>query len=332
MAERRGLLLINLGSPKSAATGDVRRYLNQFLTDPHVIDLAAPWRQLLVRGIIAPLRAPKSARAYAKVWTPGGSPLVAFTRAFAEKLGARLAGEFDVRWAMRYGEPSIAARARDWDVRSVAVVPLYPQYAESSTRTALEEARRHLGARDVRTLEDFFDAGEFLSAEARAIQAHLDAEKPDHLLLSFHGLPEHHMTKLHPEHCFRTADCCERIDATNRFCYRAQCVATAKGLVARLRYPAERVTYGFQSRLGRRPWIKPYTDVVVDELVARGVRRLSVACPSFVADCLETLEEVELRLREQFRARGGEELKLIPALNAQDHWVEAFAGLVRRSF
>ncbi len=329
MASNRGLLLINLGSPDAPATPEVRRYLQEFLNDPYVIDVPTPFRQLLVYGVIAPTRAAKSAEAYAKVWRREGSPLVHYTRSFADKVAAKLSENWDVRWGMRYGSPSLKDACADWDVSEVLIVPLYPQYAESSTRTAIEAARRALGPRlGTRVLEDFYAREEFLASQALVIQRELEAYRPDHLLLSFHGLPEHHLSKLHPAHCFQSPNCCDRMGPENSKCYRAQCVHTAGELKLRVRFPAEKITLSFQSRLGRRPWIKPYTDVVVDELARQGVRKLAVSCPSFVADCLETLEEVQMRLEEQFVSAGGESLKLIPALNDDEVWVRNFAELI----
>jgi ferrochelatase len=329
MAKRKGVLLINLGSPDEPTAPAVRRYLNEFLTDPYVIDIPAPFRQMLVYGLISPRRAPNSAHAYRKVWRKEGSPLVHYTRSFSEKVAGTLKDKYEVRWAMRYGQPSLAQVCAGWDVEEILVIPLYPQYAESSTRTALEAARKILPSHiQVKTLEDFYSRTEFIQTQAEIIQSELDSFQPDHLLLSFHGLPEHHMSKLHPSHCFSSAACCDTISPQNSKCYRAQSMFTARALTKDLSFPSEKITVSFQSRLGRRPWIKPYTDIVIDELVAKGVRKLAVACPSFVADCLETLEEIQMRLREQFVTAGGEQLKLIPSLNDNAVWVQRFSKMV----
>lgn len=329
MAER-GLLLINLGSPEAPTKAAVKTYLNEFLTDKFVVDLPAPVRQVLVRGLITPLRAQKSADAYAKIWSPMGSPLVQYTREFAAAVASRLP-EYEVRWAMRYGTPSIASQIKDWKINDLTVVPLYPQYAESSTRTAIEKVREQLARsgfnKPVRILQDFFDQPEFIACEARKIRQAAEVFRPDHVLLSFHGLPEHHMTKLHGAHCFQPG-CCESLGPQNRLCYRAQCMATARAIQAQLQFANFSVS--FQSRLGRRPWIKPYTDFVVSGLAKAGVKRVLVACPSFVADCLETLEEVQMRLREQFKQEGGDDLQLVPALNSDPEWATAFCEMIQR--
>ena len=325
---RKGILLINLGSPDSTSPKDVRRYLNQFLMDPYVIDIPTWLRHILVKAIITPRRSYKSAAAYEVIWTEEGSPLVTHTRNFARKFKELVQTEADVRWAMRYGKPSVEDVVKDWDVDQVLVVPMYPQYAESSTRTAIDEAKKFIKP-PMMVHQDFFAHPAYIEAQARQIQKHLSDFKPDHLLLSYHGLPEHHLSKLHPEHCFQSKSCCDQVTEANRNCYRAQCFATSRGLMANLNFPREKISVSFQSRLGRKPWIKPYTDLVVPELVQRGVRRLSVACPSFVSDCLETLEEIQVRLKEQFIECGGEDLKLIPALNDSDDWVRAFREVIK---
>ncbi|NJL25285.1 MAG: hypothetical protein HC902_08970 [Calothrix sp. SM1_5_4] len=230
MSSKRALLLINLGSPEAPRPREVRSYLNEFLTDPYVIDLPYVPRQILVRAIISPFRAKASAHAYDKIWTKDGSPLVHFTRSFSGKVAETLGAGWDVRWAMRYGSPSVAERMRDWDYDELYIVPLYPQYAESSSRTASEEALRHSrsGAK-VLVLRDFFAEPEFIRAQVERINGSLLEFQADHLLLSFHGLPEHHLHKLYPAHCLRSASCCDSVTSANRFCYRAQCFATARG-------------------------------------------------------------------------------------------------------
>lgn len=326
---RRGVLLINLGSPASTDPKDVRTYLNQFLMDKYVIDIPKFFRHILVKGIITPRRSFKSAAAYDVIWTEEGSPLVNYTRRFAEKLQKLVHFQYDIRWAMRYGQPSVESRMRDWDVEEILIIPLYPQYAESSSLTAIEEALAFLppGVR-TKVAKDFFQHEAFISSEAQGIQAHLDKFQPDHLLLSYHGLPERHLKKLYPDHCLQEPGCCAKVKEENRFCYRAQCFATTRAITAKLNYPRANISVSFQSRLGRQPWIKPYTDYVVPALVKQGVKKLSVASPSFVCDCLETLEEIQVRLREQFLESGGIDLQLIPALNDQDYWVSNFRRII----
>lgn len=328
------MLLLNLGSPDAPTTRAVHSYLTEFLTDPLVIDIPTVLRQLLVRGWIAPTRAPKSAAAYRKIWREDGSPLIVHTQKFADKVRESLAHRFDVRWASRYGNPSIRSQLKNWLITELYVVPLYPQYASSSTLSALAEVRAGLRDLDLQpklhVLRDFYEEPEFISAQSEQIRQYAKSFQPDHYLLSFHGLPLHHVQKLHPNHCQGQAACCEKVSVSNRWCYRAQSMATARALVSAVGVPPSKVTVSFQSRFGRRPWIRPYTDEVIENLAAKGVRRLLVSCPSFVADCLETLEEIQIRLREQFLSLGGEELKLVPALNAENLWVSEFSQMVTR--
>jgi ferrochelatase len=224
---RRGVLLINLGSPASTDPKDVRNYLNEFLMDPYVIDLPWALRYPLVNWLITPRRSHTSAEAYRTIWTERGSPLIEYSRRFAVKLQNLVHFQYDVRWAMRYGQPSIESVVKDWNVEEILIVPMYPQYAESSTKTAFEAALACIPA-DVKTkvCMDFFDHEAFVMSQVRNIQAFIDEFKPDHLLLSYHGLPEHHLSKLYPQHCHQDAGCCAKVKESNRYCYRAQCFAT----------------------------------------------------------------------------------------------------------
>ena len=240
-----------------------------------------------------------------------------------------------VELAMRYGEPSIAAGLEALaGCERILVAPLYPQYALSSTESSLVEVRSRLARRAdapaIDVLPPFYEDPRFLDAFAAVGRPVLDELRPEHVLFSYHGLPERHVTKLDATgaHCLKRADCCERIVEANRDCYRAQCFATTRGLRARLGLDEKTSTITFQSRLGRTPWIRPFTDEVVPSLARRGVKRLAVFCPSFVADCLETLEEIGLRARADFRAAGGEELALVPSLNAEPAWVEALGSML----
>jgi ferrochelatase len=333
---KSGVLLVNLGTPAAPTAPAVRAYLREFLSDPRVIDLPGPLRFALVQGIVAPTRAGRSAEAYAKVWSERGSPLLVHSTALADAVRERLAG-VPVVLAMRYGAPSLGSgldALRDAGCDRLLVAPLYPQYASSSTGSSLERvyalAARRWNTPFVDALPPFFDDARFLDAFAAVGRPVLDALAPEHVLFSYHGLPERHCRKSDPTgaHCFASEDCCEvQVDA-NRSCYRAQCVATTRGLCARLGLDERTSSLAFQSRLGRTPWIRPYTDEVVPALARSGVRRLAVFCPSFVADCLETLEEIGMRARDDFRAAGGEELVLVPSLNAHASWVEGLAALL----
>lgn len=333
-----GILLVNLGTPASCAVGDVRRYLNEFLMDPYVIDLPWPARRLLVSGLILPFRPRRSAEAYGKIWDaagPGtGSPLLHYsailTRAVRERLG------MPCELGMRYGEPSLAsalARLRDQNVDQVLLVPLYPQFADSTCTTSEQAVRGLAGdGMAVEVLAPFFDDGGYIDALAASVREHLPPEW-DHLLLSYHGLPERQITRADPtgNHCLNAADCCRTPSPAHATCYRHQCLRTSALLAERLGIDDDRYTVSFQSRLGRLPWLQPYTDQTLAELPSRGVEHLVVACPAFVADNLETLEEIGISGRQTFLDAGGTSFTLAPCLNDRADWVEALARLCRRA-
>ncbi len=334
-----GTLLVNLGTPDSPSVADVRRYLAQFLSDPLVIDLPAPARFALVRGVILPFRPRKSAAAYAKIWTDRGSPLRVHGNDLVQRLrqtdrdGSRLG---PVVLGMRYGNPSIDAgldQLRAQGVQRVTVLPLFPQYSESAWLTAVKAceaaaASRHLA---LQVIPPFYADPRYLDVLASTTAAALEASRPNKLLMSFHGLPERHLHRTDRSddgRCLQRDDCCASIDSDNRDCYRAQCYATARSLAQRLQLPADAWEVSFQSRLGRTPWIRPYTDERIRDLAATGCRRLAVVCPAFVADCLETLEEIGTAGRQAFRAYGGEELTLVPALNSDPAWAAAIVDML----
>ena len=336
-----GILLSNLGTPDGPETGPVRRYLGQFLMDPAVVDI--PWlaRWLLVHGIILRTRPRKSAEAYRKIWTERGSPLLFHTLDLADRVRERLDANHVVAVGMRYGNPSIESAVDELlgaGVERIVFLPLYPQYSLAATYSSIEEFKRVLRSKSVRLpvsiLEDFWNDEGFLDAFVEQGRSVLEAHAPDHVLFSFHGIPERHVQKVDAtggSHCLKSSSCCEQMVKANARCYRAQSYQTAYRLARKLGLPKEKFTVSFQSRLGRTPWIRPYTDIVLDELAAKGVRRLAVYSPSFVADCLETVEEIEMRGREQFLEKGGESLWLIPSLNSSPKWAEAVVRLVTQA-
>lgn len=337
---RKGLLLINLGTPDAPETGAVRRYLREFLSDPRVLDIQPVGRWFLLNFIILPFRSPKSAHAYRTVWMEHGSPLMVHSRALEKAVAERLAGEYEVELAMRYGNPSLpdaVARLRARGVADFTVLPLYPQEAPSSSGSSLARTYEVLSepwdVPNVRAVPAFHGHPAFLDAFVEVARPVISDTRADHVLFSFHGVPERHVrrTDASGSHCLASAGCCDALTEANRHCYRAQCFATARGLAKRLGLAPEGWSVSFQSRLGRTPWVRPYTDVVLPELAARGVKRLAVMCPAFVADCLETVEEVAIRGREQFLASGGESLTLVPSLNSHPAWVDAVVQLVRES-
>ncbi|MCC5871332.1 MAG: ferrochelatase [Gammaproteobacteria bacterium] len=330
----RAALLVNLGSPDSPSVPDVRRYLNQFLMDPRVIDV--PWilRRLIVSAFVLPKRPKSTSEAYRSIWMEAGSPLKVYTRELAEKLEPTL-GE-PVRWAMRYGSPSIEEELvamAEQGIRHVRFLPLYPHYAMSTTETSVVEAQRVITARKLdltlEPLPSFHDHPAYIAELAALTREHLADD--DHLLFSYHGLPEYHLRKTDPtrSHCLTRPDCCQVASPAHAFCYKHQVLVTAELVARSLALPRERWEVSFQSRLGRAKWIEPYTDQVLEALPARGITKLAVICPAFVADNLETLEEIGMQGRETFLEAGGERFTLIPCLNARPGWIDTLADMLR---
>lgn len=334
---KQGVLLINLGSPDSPAVSDVRKYLGEFLMDGRVLDAPWPVRAFVVYGCILPFRPKQSAEAYHQIWTPEGSPLVVTSRNVHRELQQRLGSDFAVELAMRYQSPSIESALvslRAQGITDVLVIPLFPHYAMSSYETAVVRAQE-LAAKlapemQLRILPPFYDEPGYIQALAASSADYLQ-QGYDHLLFSFHGLPERHLRKADPtrSHCLMSTDCCERASAAKPTCYRAQCFATVRAFTQCAGVPAEKVSVAFQSRLGRDPWLKPYTDFEFIRLAESGVKKLLVICPAFVSDCLETLEEVAMRGRETFLQAGGEEFTLIPCLNEHPQWLCALEAMAR---
>lgn len=332
---QQGILLINLGSPDSTSVPDVRRYLGEFLMDPRVIDLAWPLRTLIVRGFILPFRPRKSAHAYQTIWTPQGAPLVVTSRELQKKLEQQIG--MPVELAMRYRLPSAEEALRGLERRGVteaALVPLFPHYAMSSFETAVVHVqdwqKRVTPNLKLKVAAPYFDDTAYIAALAASVTENL-AKPCDHLLFSFHGVPERHIKKGDPtgKHCLCSADCCERPSPVHATCYRAQCLRTAALVAARSKPKAWSVA--FQSRLGRDPWLTPFTDAEIQRLAKSGVQDLQVICPAFVADCLETIEEIGMRGRELFLEAGGKNFELIPCLNTRPDWVTALGGIARKT-
>lgn len=335
---KTGALLVNLGTPDAPRTPEVRRYLREFLSDPRVLDMSALGRAVLLNLIILPFRPAKSAELYRKIWTDDGSPLLVYGRELTRGVQARLGPDTPVELAMRYGAPSIAeglTKLRAQAVDRIVVLPLYPQYASATGGSTLEKVFAEVGklwnVPDVVTVPPFFDHPGFVRAFGAVGRPALHEFHPDLVLMSFHGLPESQVRRGDESgtHCLRGDGCCDMLSTVNRHCYRAQCFATARLLAEELQLSPDGYQVTFQSRLGRVPWIKPYTDVALRELPKRGVKRLAVLSPAFVADCLETLEEIGLRGKDTFLAAGGEAFHLVPSLNAHPMWVEAVAEMVR---
>lgn len=333
---KTGIIIGNLGTPQSPSVADVKTYLKQFLMDPYVIDKPYWFRALLVYGIIAPLRSRKSAHAYSTVWTKDGSPLLVFSQKVVKKIQARLGSDFKVVLGMRYGNPSIGQALEEVrDCEKILLFPQYPQYAESSTQTWLDDAyieikKQNITAQ-VSAVSSFYQAEEYLSSLASLVQREIQGKDIDMLLMSYHGLPERHVKKLDPSktHCLQKANCCDEINKNNQLCYRAHCYYVSRELARRLNLKNYQVS--FQSRLGRDPWIQPFTDQVLGELPKKGIKNLAVVMPAFTVDCLETLEEINDRAREQFLKAGGESFHAIRCLNDDEEWMAQLTKLIQRS-
>ncbi len=337
---RTGVLLVQLGTPDAPRPREVRRYLREFLSDPRVLNMPGLARKLLLECVILPTRPRKSAAAYAKIWTQAGSPLMVHSVALKDGVAKALGDDFVVELGMRYGQPGIASAIEtltDADVDRLVVLPLFPQYSAATTASVLarvqEETARYWDVRPIVTIGDFYHDPAFIEAWRQVAAAALADYEADHVLFSYHGLPESQIQESDPSgsFCLAQDDCCARIRTANRHCYRAQCHRTTALVADALGLDLERTSTSFQSRLGRTPWIRPYTDEIVNELRGRGVEHLAVLSPAFVADNLETLEEIGMQLSEQWQGLGGKSLKLVPSLNAHPAWVEAVAGLVRRA-
>lgn len=337
--KRIGIILINTGTTDAPKEAETREYLREFLSDPRVIDKPAWIRWLVLNLFILPSRPKESAEAYASVWTDEGSPLLALT----EKQAAGLRERFDnaeIVIGMRYGSPSIpdaVEKLYNSDVERIIAVPLFPQYSSAANGSALELVYRlaceKWNVPAISSTPEFFDDDGFLNSWVHVARPKLDEFKPDHILFSYHGLPERHVEKSDDtgQHCLKKEGCCDTLVHANRHCYRAQCYATTRELVARLGLEEGSYTSTFQSRLGRDPWIKPATDEYLPVIAKKGVRRLAVLCPAFVTDCLETLEEIAIRAKEDFVEAGGEDLLHVPCLNDDPVWLDALANIIRRS-
>jgi ferrochelatase len=331
----KGVLLVNLGSPDSPSVPDVRRYLNEFLMDGRVIDSPWPLRRLVV-GLILIKRPEESAHAYEKIWTPDGSPLVVTSRNVQQKLQERVT--VPVELAMRYQNPSIGSALKklaEKGVTDLLVIPLFPHYAMSSYESAVERVKevavKIAPQISIDVQPPYFDAPDYVSALVASAKNFLDGGY-DHLLFSFHGIPERHLRKSDPTgcHCLVKENCCEVPGPAHATCYRAQCFKTVAAFVAKAGVMGEKYSVSFQSRLGRDPWLKPYTDLELEKFPARGIKKILVICPAFVSDCLETIEEIGIRGRESFLKSGGEDLTLIPCMNEHPLWLAALEKMTGR--
>ncbi|MBX3048979.1 MAG: ferrochelatase [Anaerolineales bacterium] len=330
---QKGILLINLGSPDSPTPEDVRPYLEEFLMDERVLDYPYPIRRMAVSLFILPKRPYSSAEAYQSIWWPEGSPLVVISQRLREQVQART--QLPVALGMRYGNPSIRGALRellDAGAEQIYAIPLYPQFAMPTVETCIVETAERLAelhpGMTLETHPPFYNDPRYIGALVESARPYVEGH--DHLLFSYHGVPERHLRKSDPTggHCLSSPDCCSQPSPAHATCYRHQSLATTEAVAGALGLEVEDYSVGFQSRLGPDTWMRPFTVEQLTRLAHSGVKRLAVICPAFVADCVETLEEIGLRGRETFLEAGGEALTLVPCLNTNEDWVETVVGWV----
>lgn len=331
-----GILFVNLGSPDSYKPWDVARYLNEFLMDKYVIDVPYLLRLLIVKAFVLPFRPFKASKAYESIWWEEGSPLIEISRRFFKKI--KNSFDYPSELAMRYGNPSINYGLSNLlnanpNLENLVVVPLYPHFAMSTTQTVMDKVLDELTKfnRKINTsfVDPFYKHPKYINALAESIQPYI-SDNVDHLLFSYHGIPVRHVKKtdMTKKHCYQVENCCDHPSQAHTTCYRHQVFETTRLTCDQLNLKNAEYSVSFQSRLGKDPWLQPYTDVTIEDLAKKGVKHLAVACPAFVADCLETLEEIQEEGEEIFQEAGGETFTLIPCLNDQSHWIDAFAEIV----
>jgi protoporphyrin/coproporphyrin ferrochelatase len=338
--QNKAIVLMNLGSPDSTNVKDVKKYLTEFLMDERVIDKPYLLRTLLVKGIIVPFRAKNSSEAYKKIWTKNGSPLIEITKQFQNEVRKNFTEPVEV--VMRYGNPSAEYILRKLHkenpkLQEIILLPLYPHYAMSSYETAVEDVKSvHKKKRytsSIKTIKPFYNEANYINALAESIRPYLNTDY-DKILFSYHGIPERHVKKtdVTGHHCLQVNDCCHKDSPAQNFCYRHQTITTTELITRALAIPAEKVEQTFQSRLGRDPWLLPFTAVRLSELPKEGIKKVLVVCPAFVSDCLETLEEMVMQGREIFMDAGGESFTVIPCMNTQPLWIQTVSLWLKNYF
>lgn len=335
---KTGVLIINLGTPDSYRVNDVRKYLREFLIDDRVIDIPFISRWLLVNLIIAPFRAPRSARVYQKLWTEDGSPLMHYGRETERKLQKRLGKDFIVKLAMRYQNPGIDEVLNEFNtcsLSSLVILPLFPQYASATTGSVNQRVMSVISHwqsfPELKFSGSYYDHPLFIQAFAERAQKKLSGKNFDHMIFSYHGLPERQVLKASCNSYCRLNECCSNINDFNRQCYRAQCFQTSRLLAKALKLDESAYSTVFQSRLGNKPWIQPYAESIIRKLVSEGKKKIAIMVPSFVSDCLETTIEVGQEFRDVFLNAGGEEWIFIESLNDSNAWIKCLAELVLKA-
>lgn len=332
---KKGVLLVNLGTPDQPTRGAVHRYLQQFLLDPRVIDY--PWlaRNILVRGLIAPIRSGSSSKLYKKLWTDRGSPLKAYGEDVTRGVQEHLGDAYIVELAMRYQNPSIGyaiQKLMEAKVSEIIVFPMFPQYASATTGSVHDEVMRILRGQqlipNVKMINSYYDYDPMIEIFADNARQ-FDLDSYDKIIFSYHGLPERQLRRADDfNHCTKKEHCCQSISSVNQFCYSAQCHATTRAIVDKLGLQPEQYITSFQSRLGPEKWVQPYTIDVIEETAKKGGKRLLVFSPAFVADCLETIIEITDEYQEEFEEMGGEHVDLVPSLNNDPRWIRAVSDLI----
>ncbi|EIJ38474.1 ferrochelatase [Galbibacter orientalis] len=328
----KGVLLVNLGSPDSTDPKDVKKYLEEFLMDERVIDMPLWLRTFIVKGIILNTRPKKSAAAYQKIWWEEGSPLIVLSERLQNKVDALTS--VPVALAMRYGNPSIHSgleALKNEGVDEVLLIPLYPQFAMATTETILvlaEEIRqKHFPEMQFTNVPAFYNHPDYIRVLAESIQENLQDKDWEHVLFSYHGVPERHIKKsdITKSHCKIDGQCCQTASPAHQFCYRHQCYETTRQVAEYLELKEGSYTTSFQSRLGIDPWLQPFTDKTINSFPEKGIKKLAVITPAFVSDCLETLEEIGMEARHEFKENGGEEFHLVPCLNDDEAWIKVLS-------
>ena len=331
---KKGVLLVNVGSPDSPAVKDIKRYLREFLMDERIIDLPYLLRYTLVNGIILNTRPPKTSKAYQKIWWNEGSPLIVITKRLTEKIQQQVS--VPVVMAMRYGNPNIASglqQLHNQGVDEVLLMPLYPQYAMATTQTievfAQQLVKKQFPKMKLIKFPAFFHRSEYIEALAEVTRKYLENNPCDHLLFSYHGVPERHLRKTSPtpahKNIVENTSCCNPYSEEGKYCYRSHCFETTRLLAEKLELKENTYSQSFQSRLGNDKWITPFTADKIAQLAQQGVKKLAVITPAFVTDCVETLEEIEMAGGKTFRENGGEEFRMVPCLNDSNLWVHALS-------
>jgi len=332
--KKTAVLMINVGTPDEPKVKAVRRYLSEFLNDRRVIDIPLVLQKILVNLIIVPFRAPKSTKLYQRLWTEKGSPLLYFSERVQDELQQKLGSRADVFMAMRYGNPSIGkalAAIQNGNYDRLIVLPMFPQYASSTSGTAIQavidRVRKWNTIPEINAISQFYDHPAFLDAFAERIQSY-QPESYDHIIFTYHGLPNRHLDKNHPGESFKTCNCEKALPEFGKLCYKATCYQTTRELANRLQLKTEKYSVSFQSRLSNN-WMTPFTDKNLAERAKQGVKNILVVAPSFVADCLETTVEIGFEYKEMFTENGGEKLQMVESLNDSPRWISAMEEMLK---